>query len=147
GDFFKEADTANRERHWWGTELDIALRTEIVNQARRGLATVDVVGVPAVYRFIRDHTDTSTSLTQNVQGRGLLQVLQGVEGAVPPEALIAEDKLNVSLFSDTAIITSLAELAVKVIIVGSVKIENLPQKIRELPQIEMISLPTHARTS
>ncbi|KQZ28528.1 hypothetical protein ASD50_19600 [Mesorhizobium sp. Root552] len=147
GDFFSEADSANRERHWWGTELDAELRAKIIDQGRQALASADVVGIPSIYRFIRDHSERSRSLTQAVQGRGLLQVLQGVEQAIAPEALIAGATVNVSMFSDVGVIASLANLVNKVTIVGSVKADKLPRSIRSLPRMEMIPLPTHARTS
>ncbi|WP_048649305.1 hypothetical protein [Nitratireductor soli] len=147
GRFFGSADAADRERHWWGTELPGDLRSAIIAEARDAIAQADIVGIPAVYRFIRDHTDWSRSLTQSIQGRGLLQVLNGAPNLIAVSARIAEDKVNVSSLSDLQTIASLARLAGKVIIVGSVKRENLPPPFDSGPNVELIPIPTHNRTS
>lgn len=147
GKFFDDKDARNRERHWWGVELSDDMRTRIVQNARHALSEADVVGIPSVYRFIRDHSDRSTSLTQTIQGRGLLQVLGGVFEAVSPATVIAEDKINVSVFSDIAPLLALAKAARKVIVVGSVHVDHLPQALLKAQKVETLVIPTHHRTS
>jgi hypothetical protein len=141
-----EADVANRERHWWGTELPTELRYTIISEARQAIAEADVVGIPAIYRFIRDHGESSQSLAQSLQGRGLLEVLAGVGGIVSPSAVITEDKVNVALFSDPTSLLSLIEAARKVIIVSSVVPENLPSIFRSSRRLETVTIPTHHKT-
>ncbi|WP_353646341.1 hypothetical protein [Mesorhizobium sp. WSM2239] len=143
---FLQADVANRERHWWGTELPTELRSEIISEARQAIAEADVVGVPAIYRFIRDHSESSRSLMQSLQGRGLIEVLAGVVGVVSPSALITEDKVNVALFSDPATLLPLVEAAHKVVIVSSVVPENLPSTFNSARKLETITIPTHHKT-
>jgi hypothetical protein len=146
GHHFREADVANRERHWWGTELPTALRYEIIGEARQAIADADVVGIPAIYRFIRDHGESSRSLAQSLQGRGLLEVLAGVSGIVSSSALITEDKANVALFSDPATLLPLIEAARTVIIVSSVVPENLPLVLGSSNRLKTITIPTHHKT-
>ncbi|MEQ8445456.1 MAG: hypothetical protein RIB57_06180 [Pelagibacterium sp.] len=147
GDFFTEADVANRERHWWGTELPVDLRTQIVKEARQAIATADLVGIPSVYRFIRDTSDTSPSLFRTLQGRGLTEVLNGVPTAVSAKALITEDKVNVALFKDVSAIEPLVALAGKTIIVTSTKPENLPAELTRGRRIDIVAIPTHHKTT
>lgn len=147
GQHFTASDAANRERHWWGTELAAELREKIVHEARNAVSHADVVGIPAIYRFIRDFGDNSLSLTETVQGRGLLQVLGGVAALAAPDARFAEDKVNVSLFSRHDDLLSLAEAAGKLIIIGSVNRGHLPSSLTQAQRTTVILLPTHARTA
>jgi hypothetical protein len=142
-----QEDVANRERHWWGRELPTDLRSEIINEARQAIAEADVVGIPAIYRFIRDHSESSLSLAQSLQGRGLLEVLAGVVNIVSPSAVIAEDKANVALFSDPATLLPLIESARSVIVVSSVVPENLPSIFSSTSRLETITIPTHHKTA
>ena len=147
GPHFSAADSANRERHWWGVELDEVQRNGIITEARRAISAADVVGIPAVYRMIRDYGDAILSLTQNIQGRGMLQVLDGVSDVLSPGALIAEDKVNVSLFAEHDDLLSLAKAAKRLVIVGSVVPAHLPPQLTAAHATDVILLPTHARTA
>lgn len=147
GPFFRAEDRRNRERHWWGIELTVERRDAIIAEARRAVAEADVVGIPAIYRFIRDHGDRSYSLTQTIQGRGLLQALHEIAALAAPQTLMAEDRVNVALFSDVDAVLSLAGRAEHVVIVSSVRPECLPDSIRGFPCLTTIGLPTHSRTS
>jgi len=147
GSYFSLADAKNRERHWWGRELPDDLRSRIVGEARRALSEADIVGIPPIYRFIRDHKHNSTSLTKSVQGRGLLEVLNGGAGAISSTALIAEDKVNVSIFKDIETVALLGTLARKTIVVSSVTSENLPPELNNLQRLEAVVIPTHHKTA
>ncbi|EKF17394.1 hypothetical protein [Nitratireductor pacificus] len=147
GPFFDASDAANRERHWWGVELTADLRAAIREGARAAVAEADVVGIPSVYRFIRDHTDSSRSLALSIQGRGLLQVLDGVAPLLSASASIAEDKVNVSAFGDMETVKPLIDLAGRVVVVGSVRRESLPPALREARKVELVAIPTHHKTS
>ncbi|GGA40989.1 GT-D fold domain-containing protein [Pelagibacterium lentulum] len=145
--FFSQVDAANRERHWWGTELPEDLRERIVKEARQAVMKADVVGIPSIYRFIRDSGDTSISLLRSLQGRGLVEVLNGIPDAISPDALITEDKINVALFSDVDAITPLAELAGKIIVVTSAKADSLPPALTQGRRVEVVPIPTHHKTT
>lgn len=144
---FTAEDARNRERHWWDTELPPDLSTRVIQEARQAVSEADVIGVPAVYRFIRDTADTSRALSQSLQGRGLLQVLAGLPALLSENAILSEDKMNVSLFSHLENTFTLAKVAKRTILVGSVKHTHLPLELTSLPNLKSIQIPTHARTA
>ena len=143
---FTEEDARNRERHWWGTELPPELGATIIAAARAAVATADILGIPSVYRFIRDTGDTARSLSHSLQGRGLLQVLAGLPSSMTDAAQLSEDKVNLALFRELGTVLSLAADARHVYVIGSVQTAHLPASLTNLPNAEFIVIPTHART-
>lgn len=145
--YFTQEDASNRERHWWGTELPLELAERIITEARQAVASADIVGIPAVYRFIRDTSDTSRRLSQSLQGRGLLQVLAGAPSLLAEYAQLSEDKINVSLFSNLNTVVDLVAITHRTYIVGSVKPEHLPEQLTSLTNVSTVVIPTHAKTT
>lgn len=145
--FFTEADAANRERHWWGVELPAELRDRIIAEAREAVMGADVVGIPSIYRLIRDNDDKSTSLFRSLQGRGLVEVLAGTTDVISPSAALTEDKVNVALFTAVETLAELARIASKVIVVTSAKAESLPRELVRNVKIDVINIPTHHKTA
>ena len=145
--YFSHEDTLNRERHWWRIELSQEKRTQIRTSVHRALAEADVIGLPSIYRFIRDTTDTSKSLTGNLQGRGLLSCLYGMTATpIADRAQFSEDKFNDRLFGDVATVTQLAAAATSVVIVSSIRPEFLPRDIQVLRGVDYVQLTTHSNT-
>lgn len=144
---FSADDARNRERHWWDTELPPDLSAQIIERAQKAIAAADVIGVPSVYRFIRDTSDTTRALSQSLQGRGLLQVLAGLPSFLSRDVRLSEDKMNVSLFSDLQTILDLAQHARRTFFVGSVKRDHLPARLSALAALSTVTIPTHARTA
>lgn len=144
---FDSSDSKNRQRHWWGTELPKAveddLRTDLINSVKNA----DVLGVPSVYRFIRDHSDKSVSLKQNLQGRGLLTVLDGVTRIDSDSILYSDDKLNIAVLNNIAIIEQLASYAKKVIIINSGSLEAMNTAFGNSFEFVHIQIPTHFKTA
>ncbi|WP_299567844.1 hypothetical protein, partial [uncultured Sulfitobacter sp.] len=138
-----EADLANRERHWWGTELPEEDRLRIRAEVHAALSEADVVGIPSIYRFVRDTAEKSKSLTSAIQGRGLLSALHAVEEHVSATARFTEDKCNDRLFKEINTITDLLPEGSRVTIVSSVRPEHLPPGLRNLPGLEHVALTTH----
>lgn len=146
-DYFSHEDSRNRERHWWGVELSDALRSAIRQDALQAVREADIIGLPSIFRFIRDTSSKSISLTSSVQGRGLLSCLQGVcNHDRSGTSAFSEDKFNVALFGRPDAILDLAAVARKVVVVSSIQPEALPHRLRELPHIDYVSLPTHNNT-
>lgn len=139
-------DVRNRERHWWGCELDDVLRREIRSGALEAVASADVVGIPSVFRLFRDFMDFSKSLEQTPQTRGLVRALSGVPASVGSSAVITEDKVNVALFSDIQSVATLAGIADKVIVVSSMRQTALPRELQEIPALQTFNIPTHNYT-
>lgn len=145
--YFSLEDRLNRERHWWGTELSSDLRNKIVTEARLAVSQADVLGIPAVFRFIRDLGEGSLSLTHSLQGRGLVEVLSGVAALASPSALFTEDKANVALFSDLDRLDWLLSAASRVVVVSSVRRSDLPRRILDIDNLTVIEIPTHQNTA
>lgn len=145
--YFTEEDCRNRERHWWGTELPHALESKIVDEARSAIAEADVIGIPSVYRFIRDNGEGSHSLTHSLQGRGLVEVLAGIGPLASEAAIFTEDKANVALFADSGKLDWLTDYAGRIVVVSSIKKDSVSGILGHLPQVEFIEIPTHHKTT
>lgn len=146
GYFFTPRDVANRELHWWGRTLDERMRAEVRTHALAAVREADVVGIPSVFRFVRDCSARSPSLLSTLQGRGLIEVLSHAGASVRTDALVTEDKVNVALFSDPDMVVRLAAEARAVLLVSSVKQDFLPGQLRDLADLRTIEVPTHHRT-
>ncbi|APD95388.1 hypothetical protein BM523_16085 [Alteromonas mediterranea] len=140
-------DSKNRQRHWWGTELpppvEVDLRSDLISSVKNA----DVLGVPSIYRFIRDHSDKSISLKQNLQGRGLLTVLDGVAKIDNENILYADDKLNIAVLNNIGIIEYLASYAKKVIIINSGSLNAMNTAFGDSFEFVHIQIPTHFKTA
>jgi len=139
-------DERNRERHWWGCELDDAQRRAIRSCALDAVASADIVGIPSVFRLFRDFMDFSKSLDQTPQTRGLVRVLSGAPPTVCNGTIITEDKVNVALFSDIQIVAKLAKVADRVVVVSSMRQNALPPELQEIPTLQAFNIPTHNYT-
>lgn len=146
GRFFSHSDAKNRERHWWGEEIPDDLREELGIALRRAVANADLLGIPSIYRFIRDHTDSTTSLAQSVTGRGLLEVLNGLLELPLINTVFSEDKINLSLFSTKEKINRIARNANRVVFVGSAVKESIKQVFDPDIAFVYIGIPTHFKT-
>lgn len=145
--FFTEEDSLNRQRHWWGRELsefhEASLRERLFCAAKNA----DLLGIPSVYRFIRDHSDKTRSLKQSLQGRGLLSVLSAIPSIDTPNKLYTDDKANTAIFKDTALLNYLNALATKTILITSGREDRLAGLFENKSKLRFIQVPTHQKTS
>lgn len=144
--YFTELDAQNRERHWWGQEVPESLRKELVNRAKSAVRNADVLGIPSIYRFLRDHSDASVSLGNSVQGRGLLSVLEGIRSLDQGNALYTDDKANLAVFNKIEVLREVAGLAKKVIVVSSGDPKSLRAAFGGCLDLHVIPIPTHNKT-
>lgn len=145
--YFTIADMKNRERHWWREELAEHARRRLLTEMRAAVGTADVIGIPCIYRFLRDSADTSRSLVGTLQGRGLLEVLTCV--SADPELslkLFAEEKCNLPLFNDLNRIFALCAAAQRVVVVASATREEMERLFGAEAPLHYIPVPTHSRT-
>ena len=143
---FTDSDARNRERHWWGREISPELRDEIVAGAQDAVKNADVIGIPSIYRFLRDHTDSSVTLEGSIQGRGLLSVLEGVCSLDQGSAIYTDDKANLAVFNKIAVLQEIAALAKKVIVVSSGDPESVRVALGSFLDLYFIQVPTHNKT-
>lgn len=144
--YFTEEDARNRERHWWGEELDSGTRARVTAAGLLAVKEADVVGIPSIYRFLRDHSARSTTLLGGLQGRGLVSVLQGVGEVAREDAEFGDDKLNLAAFNQIKHLQRLARVGNKVIVVNGAREEVLVEAFAALGRVEVISIPTHHKT-
>jgi hypothetical protein len=146
GEFFTAEDRRNRERHWWGVELDDAVRVDISARVRKAADNADVLGIPSIHRFVRDLNDKSLSMKASVQGRGLLQVLHYIKSTAI-DALIGDEKMNLPIFRRTQVIREYMAASTGCVVVSSSSPDALPSWLSKDPKTAHIQIPTHLRTS
>ncbi|ACP22395.1 conserved hypothetical protein (plasmid) [Sinorhizobium fredii NGR234] len=145
-EFFTLDDQLNRERHWWGIELETELRSSITARIRAAVDHADILGIPAIHRFVRDIHQKSTTFKASVQGRGLLQVLHYFSNR-PSSALFGEEKMNVPLFRSHEAVREMLIASQHCVLVSSANISQLPDWMRGLTSMSHVTIPTHFRTS
>lgn len=147
--FMSLADIRNRERHWWGCELNSDMREEITDNLVTSLHNVDLIGIPTVYRFIRDSVDKTESFLGYLQGRGMYNVLQGLYSSPSTcnPNFIGSDKVNLSLLACKEDFIELMKPARHIVFITSVKKSLLASKFDSSFNIDYIELPTHFKTS
>ncbi len=143
--YWSEEDARNRERHWWGEEISSVMRREISSSLYDSLYDVDLIGLPSMYRFIRDCTDSSVSLSSSLTGRGILEVVHGVS-EMPLSASFTEDKANLILFADLQSIKAISKNANRVVFIGSASDDYMHRFFSELNSFLYIPVPTHFKT-
>lgn len=142
---FTKYDRLNRERHWWGCQIDKEVKHKIIQNNIQAIKEVNMLGIPTVYRFLRDHSDKSTSLSQSLTGRGLLEVHAGIQ-KLDLKCIFTDDKANLALFSNTNILRKLASYAKRVIFIGSASSSKL-LKVFSGFELVVISTSSHFKTS
>ncbi|MGP8291670.1 hypothetical protein ACT3OH_15510 [Vreelandella zhanjiangensis] len=146
-DHFTINDSSNRQRHWWGEEIPAEIRDELLFDLLEAVEAADVLGIPSIYRFVRDHSDKTFSLKQSLQGRGLVAVLAGLRYIDTPNKLYTDDKANIATFNRMEIVSALAKQAQKVIVVNSGSAASVKQAFSDFFEFEHIQVPTHHKTS
>lgn len=144
--YFSEVDARNRERHWWGEELDEITREKVTQAGRSAVRNADIVGIPSIYRFLRDCSVKSISLLTSLQGRGLVSVLQGVAEQASASAEFGDDKLNLAVFNRMDCLQRLAAAARKIVVVNGAQEQVLIDTFASLGEIKPIVIPTHQKT-
>ena len=77
---FEEPDKADRERVWWGGELNPADRTAVSGQIAAAVWNADCIGIPTVSRILRDiKLSEDDELENGRTGRGLRAVMHAFE--------------------------------------------------------------------
>lgn len=145
-EFFTLEDQLNRERHWWGIELDSTRRSEIVSRIRSAVSQADILGIPSIHRFVRDVHEKSSSFKTSVQGRGLLQVLHHFTRE-HHSAHFGDEKMNIPLFRELELVREILSASERCVLVSSAKADHLPEWMLSLTSVCHITIPTHFRTS
>jgi hypothetical protein len=112
------ADKLAFEQQWWGATLDPEPRAEIGEQVRAAIAGAMVLGIPSIYRIIREIERPKQRLGSTRTQRGLLIVLNALGSSIPIDGKIfTEERANYLLF-DQSSLKDLADRARKLVIVA-----------------------------
>ena len=144
--YFTIDDAKLRERHWWREELPENLRTSILKAIQSAVAQADVLGIPCIYRLWREVGPKTRSLLSSTQARGLAEVLAQVAELNNDQQTYSEEKCNLPVFSDPAVVEYLGGIAGKVIIVGSAKEHAVREMFPRLRNLQYVPVPTHSRS-
>lgn len=144
--FFTLEDAKLRERHWWREELPEDLRNRMLLAIQTAAARADVLGIPCIYRLWREVGPKTSSLLSSTQARGLAEVLAQIALLDNDQQTYTEEKCNLPLFSDAAVIEKLCRNANRVIIVGSASEGAVREIFPRLPDLRYVSIPTHSRS-
>lgn len=144
---FTKDDSKNRQRHWWGEEIPAEIQNCLISDLLKAVEAADVLGIPSVYRFVRDHSDKTVSLKQSLQGRGLIAVLASLKYVDTPNKLYTDDKANIAVLNKIEVIAGLAKKAKKVIVVNSGSINSVREAFSGFFDFDHIQVPTHNKTS
>ncbi len=147
-DFAVVDDQRLRERHWWGTELSEELRGNIRCQLQDALDFVDVLGIPSIYRFIRDTNPRLQNFQSMHGGRALLTVMKHLPEIVHKEVVLTEERVHQVVF-DESYIKKLSNSAEKLVIVSSINEDYIMDFFGNFfvkNNIEIYKIPTHAKT-
>lgn len=142
-DIFTDYDARNRELHWWGEHIDVDAAEKLRFKLREAVRTADVIGIPGLRRFIRDNQSNSTSLMKSLTGRGLLQVLNGVNRIASKDSVFTDDKVNNALFSRSTDLEELMAHSKSVVLIGGANETEVRKCISFKGQLAYLKVPTH----
>lgn len=150
GNLFKQLDCSNRERHWWGIELHDRLRGEIQESLQSAVRSADIIGIPSVFRFLRDFPATkkgSSNLKDSVQMRGLLQIIDEFRsGRLSPDTVV-EERANDFLFENLyERLQQVLPSTTKVILISSLSDMDINTITNRIKNLISIKVPTRSRT-
>lgn len=136
--FVSVDDAEVRERHWWGCQLQQSERAELQSRIRFAIESADIIGVPSVYRFIRDCHFATNSMASTVSMRGLATIVARIRPKAG--ALIAEDRIHQVLFTRDSLLSISKLTKGRVIAVSSLREDKLSEVF---PGALSIPIPTH----
>lgn len=135
-------DNALREKVWWGKTLNNDVRNKIKHDVHTALLCADILGLPSIYRLIRDVPYKTQEFKNFAVNRGVLSVLRFAVNEVSSNCLFTEDRCNQILFSRSNI-QSLAREANSVMWISCWDNSKLNLG-SSIPQ-EWITIPGHTR--
>ncbi|MGL4396493.1 MAG: hypothetical protein ACRCS9_08155 [Hyphomicrobium sp.] len=137
-DLHKPDDAVMREHHWWGVELTPDKRALLQKQIRLAIENADYIGMPSVYRFIRDTHFSTKDLKSSASARGLITCMSSIRPK--SGAKIVEDRIHQVVFRMEQLAPLCRLPGVRVHTISSLK----PDIVATLfPQAAAITVPTH----
>lgn len=113
-------DLDNRafERRWWGKAPPVAIREKITAGVRKAVARCDILGLPSVYRIIRDLPRPYSAYGSNRNQRSYMRLFGAVGDLIAYENKIFTEERCQRCAIDAAFLVDLAAMARSVVIVS-----------------------------
>lgn len=140
-EFITEEGLRRQELHWWGCELDEALRAELQLRFQNSVSAASILGVPTISRLVRDfHLKKAEAYPVNSL---MCRILAVIKGSAPLLAsrLVVEDQSNLFIFN-RALLDKIFDLADKVVFVSGLASDSLSDRFSHA-KIKFIEIPTH----
>ena len=114
-----DEDNEIRERCWWAKPPQASKREEIKARFRKSIADSDIIGLPSVYRIIRERGAVGSRFVQHgATQRGLATVLSRLGLDIPLENKILTEERCHQLLFDRNGIKQLCAAARKIVVVS-----------------------------
>jgi len=138
-------DNETRERMWWGRTLPEATRAGLKRRFREAVAEADVIGVPSVYRMIRDRGPAGSPFGLTGGQRGLAVVLAKLGTDIPiADRILTEERCHQILFT-RATLEALSRTARRVVLVSCWRADQIA--LTAPVPVEEILIPGHTKVA
>ena len=146
GQYFTQADVENCERHWWRLSLTLTERSRLTKLMREASDQADVLGIPSIYRLLRELDAKSKSMLTSLQVRGLAEVVHFLNRRPPSNQVYTEEKSNIPLFMDFENMRPLFDSAQRVVLIASASESTVKSLFNSITELKYIAIPhTHAQ--
>jgi hypothetical protein len=141
GDF--RDDNLTRERMWWGRTVPAAARAALKQRFRAAVADADAIGVPSVYRMIRDRGTERSRFGSTGGQRGLAVVLAKLGTDIPITGrILTEERCHQILFTRETL-EALSARARRVVLVSCWRADQVALRTNTL--VDEIVIPAHTK--
>ena len=138
-------DNETRERMWWGHNPDETTRDTIKRRFRDSIAGADIIGIPSVYRMIRDRGPSGSPFGKLGGQRGLAVVLSKLGKEIPVEGRVfTEERCNQILFNRETI-EALSGRSNRVVLVSCWTSDQLA--LRTSVPVHDVVIPGHTKVA
>ncbi len=138
-------DNDTRERMWWGRNVSDMTRHIIRCRFRDAIASADVIGIPSIYRLIRDRGPAASAFGRTGGQRGLAVVLAKLGSDIPiTDRILTEERCHQILFNRESIETLCAS-SQRIVLVSCWSREQVGLNT-DLPVYEVV-IPGHTKVA
>lgn len=143
-----QSDDSVRELHWWNGSPDEALRERIALQVRDAIGHASVIGIPSIYRVIRDIGPQAEQV--QVFGsrplRGLLTVVNALGRDIPIDGpTFTEERCHQILFDEASLRQYTEAAGADVVVVSCWNAGHFAGSILEDARFVYVPPPTKVR--
>ena len=138
-------DNETRERMWWGRVLPDPARIDIKHRFRAAVASADIIGVPSVYRMIRDRGPAGSPFGLTGGQRGLAVVLAKLGTEIPlTDRILTEERCHQILFTRESL-EALCNLAKRIVLVSCWRADQVA--LTAAVPVREIVIPAHTKVA